>query len=90
MMPDVKSAPLTGLAVVMPRPCKYCGSTDAVIGAGSGPHAASLICECERQIGWMSKEAHTFLTETVRQFGRPTKPMRISRRPVREAHNDHA
>jgi hypothetical protein len=45
---DNPAAPILGLPVQMPRECRHCGSFDAVIGAGSGPHLASLICRaCE-------------------------------------------
>jgi hypothetical protein len=73
---------LIGIAVVMPAPCPRCNGTFAAIGAGRGPHAASLRCACGRHLGWMSKESHGFIAATVRQFGRPTEPIQI-RAPAR-------
>ena len=63
--------------IVMPAPCPRCNGTAATIGAGRGPHCASLMCVCGRHLGWMSRQSHGFITATVRQFGRPTEPIRI-------------
>ena len=53
--------PLCGLAVQLSDRCQ-CGSYDAVIGEGKGPHRASLFCNrCERHRRWMANEAHAFL-----------------------------
>jgi hypothetical protein len=40
------------------RRCAYCGSVYAVVGAGHGPHRASLVCtQCTRHVSWLS-QAH--------------------------------
>ena len=37
-------------------PCASCGSTSRQMGAGKGPHQASLRCgECDRFIKWLGK-----------------------------------
>jgi hypothetical protein len=37
-------------------PCSACGSTHRKLGAGKGPHSASLRCgQCDRFIKWVSK-----------------------------------
>jgi hypothetical protein len=54
------------------NPC--CGGI-AIIAHGKGPHAAQLCCEnCWRHLGWLTKTAVDFLTETVRLFGVPDEP----------------
>ena len=71
--------PLRGLTVQLSDRCQ-CGSYDAVIGEGKGPHRASLFCSrCERHRGWMANEAHVFVTAVVKKFGKPTAPIRIRR-----------
>ena len=39
-------SPLVGLAVTLPDQCPRCRGHDAVIGAGRGPHKASIMCVC--------------------------------------------
>jgi len=68
---------LVGVSVTMPAACPRCRGTSATVGAGRGPHAASIMCACSRHLGWMSRESFDFITETVRQFGRPTSPIQI-------------
>jgi hypothetical protein len=42
-----------------------------------------LVCpKCHRNAGWISKEAATFVTEIVKRFGRPTKPVVIRNHPT--------
>jgi hypothetical protein len=37
-------------------PCASCGSIERKLGAGKGPHTASLKCaECDRFIKWLGK-----------------------------------
>lgn len=37
-------------------PCASCGSIERRLGAGKGPHSASLRCgECDRFIKWIGK-----------------------------------
>lgn len=71
--------PLIGLIVTLPDRCK-CGTHEAIVGPGAGPHLASLRCgACEAHRGWMSATSHAFLTETIKQFGRPEAPIVIKR-----------
>jgi hypothetical protein len=70
-------AGIIGLEVRLPHGCQ-CGHDLLIVGQGKGPHAAALTCSrCSRHCGWMSHESHTFLTETVRLFGRPSDPIEI-------------
>ena len=76
--------PLHGLSAQLSDTCQ-CGSHDAVIGEGKGPHAASLFCNgCERHRGWMANEIHLFVAEIVKKFGKPTTPIRIQRKKREE------
>jgi hypothetical protein len=71
---------LQGLAIQLPDCCQ-CGSCDAVIGEGKGPHSASLFCsQCERHRGWMTNESHAFVSELIEKFGKPTAPIQIRRK----------
>ena len=71
--------PLIGLVVDLQQPCK-CGAYVAVIGCGKGPHLASLRCEaCDEHRGWLSQQTHSFISETIKRFGRPTDPIRVRR-----------
>jgi hypothetical protein len=75
---DTEHAPsgLVGLQVVMPsRQCRECHCRAFTIGAGSGPHKASVTCTCGKHCGWISTESFNFISETVRLFGRPTEPI---------------
>jgi hypothetical protein len=77
---DLRIDPLHGLSVQLSDVCQ-CGSCDAVIGEGKGPHRASLFCrQCERHRGWMPNEAHAFVAEVVKKFGKLTTPIRIQRK----------
>jgi hypothetical protein len=58
-----------GRVVAMPTPCHRCGCTEASIGHGSGPHAASLLCVCSAHLGWLPQAAFNFIHETARHFG---------------------
>jgi hypothetical protein len=66
---------LIGLALQMPTPC-ICGAVTAGIEAGRGPHVAGLRCSaCGKHRGWMSHEAHRFITAVAQKFGRPAGPI---------------
>jgi hypothetical protein len=75
------NADLVGLAITLLEQCPRCNGHDAVIGAGHGPHKASIMCVCGRHLGWMSEATFTFIAETVRQFGRPSEPISVTRKP---------
>ena len=77
----VDDASLVGLAIRLPEPCPRCSGHDAVIGAGRGPHKASIMCVCGRHLGWMSIATFNFISETVRRFGRPSEPICVTRKP---------
>jgi hypothetical protein len=49
-----------------------------IFDVATGPHAALLRCaQCDRFRQWLPRAAHEFLREVVRQFGRPTEPVKI-------------
>ena len=72
---------LVGLAITLPEPCPRCSGHDAVMGAGRGLHKASIMCVCGRHLGWISVPTFNFIAETVRQFGRPSEPISVNRKP---------
>jgi hypothetical protein len=77
--------PLAGTTVRLPNRCR-CGARIAEIGAGAGPHVASLYCaSCRWHRGWLSGNAHAFIAEIVNQFGRP-----ITRVTIRRGHGFNA
>jgi hypothetical protein len=50
-----------------------CGCNLSQVGAGVGPHLASLHCT---QCGcWLPQGAVNFLTDTIERFGRPNEPI---------------
>jgi hypothetical protein len=66
------STSVVGLAVVLPRPCRSCGETMAVLGSSKGPHAAVAFCiSCNRHVAWVSKETFDFVTAIIDHVGRP-------------------
>jgi hypothetical protein len=76
---------LLGLPVQLPDDTCRCGAMAASIEAGCGPHHAGLRCACGLHRGWVSGVTHKFLTETVKRFGRPTKPIQIREPKTRMA-----
>jgi len=68
---------IIGLRVITQNQCPRCRCTAAKLGAGRGPHHASLMCVCGRFLGWISQETFNFVTEVVQRFGRPTEPIRV-------------
>src|SRR5262249_2975345 len=68
---------IIGLRVTTPNRCQRCRCTYAVLGAGRGQHRASIMCVCGKHLGWPSEETFSFITEAVRQFGRPDAPIRF-------------
>ena len=71
---------LHGIATVrVDYPCRRCWSWQVVIvDVATGPHAALLRCDrCDRFRQWLPLAAYKFLREVVRNFGRPTEPIRI-------------
>jgi hypothetical protein len=77
--PPPSDNPLMGLVVDLQTQCK-CGGYVAVIGAGKGPHLASLRCEaCDAHRGWLSQQTYSFVNETIKRFGRTTEPIKVRR-----------
>jgi hypothetical protein len=70
---------LVGLAITLPEQCPRCRGHAAVIGAGRGPHKASIMCVCGRHLGWMSIATFNFVNATIQQFGRPSAPICVNR-----------
>jgi hypothetical protein len=76
---EAQADPLHGISVQLPDICP-CGSQDAVIGEGKGPHCASFFCSrCGKHRGWMPNEAHIFVVQITQKFGKPSAPIRIRR-----------
>jgi len=80
-VPPLDDTTLVGLAITLPEQCPRCNGPDAVIGAGRVPHNASVMCVCGRHLGWLSVPTFNFIAETVRQFGRPSEPISVIRKP---------
>jgi hypothetical protein len=81
---EISRDPLLGLPVHLPSQCR-CGATNATIGAGAGPHAASLRCaNCNAHRGWVAHATLSFIAEIVNLFGRPTAPITIRRSERRQ------
>ncbi len=78
---------LLGLSVRLPDVCSECGEVVALIGAGKGPHKASLSCNsCGHFRGWISAESYNFIAEIINKFGgAPTTPILIRRGPSQPA-----
>ncbi len=77
--PAAQTSEMFGLRVSLPDACR-CGSHEAQIGEGKGPHVAAYFCaRCGAHRGWMPAETHRFITETVSQFGNPSAPINIRR-----------
>lgn len=71
--------PHIGVPIELPDACK-CGCTFARIGAGIGPHRASLRCaSCGVHRGWLAREMYDFINEIIRKFGPLTAPITIRR-----------
>jgi hypothetical protein len=73
---------IAGLEVRLPNACR-CGNQAALIGAGVGPHRASLNCrECTTLRGWLSDSTYEFLRSIAAKFGRPLTPIVIRRTAI--------
>lgn len=71
---------LLGLTVTLPDTCKSCGSRDAIVGEGRGPHRAALHCHvCTTHRGWLGVATYDFLLAAVAKFGKPDQPVAIKR-----------
>lgn len=73
---------LVGLVIELPDRCKRCESIVAVIGNKSHANIVSLVvsvvCQrCGTDRGQLSPSTHSFLTEIINRFGRPTTPIKI-------------
>jgi hypothetical protein len=78
----VASTSPAGLTIILPRPCRSCGETMAVIGSSKGPHCAELHCvACDMHVGWMGRESFNFVAAIIDRFGRPEDAI-VVREPV--------
>ena len=69
---------LVGVIVALPALCRCGQSALSLIGPGRGPHAAEMRCKnCEQHRGWLSRETHRFIAETISRFGCPTTPIKV-------------
>ena len=76
---EAPAGSLDGLAVRLPDRCR-CGNNVAQIARGVGPHLAALECaHCRTFRGWVGRQTHQFLTETIAKFGRPVEPITVRR-----------
>jgi hypothetical protein len=85
LFPETVAAadPLIGRTVKLDRP-HLCGSTEAIISTGKGPHVGSLICTgCGKHRQWISKESYAAISEFVAEIIRLTgeQPAEIIFRP---------
>jgi hypothetical protein len=72
--------------LVQPDDGCSCGEQVAVVEAPVPPHAGSLVCcSCGKHRGWLPERARDFITETIKQFGRPTEPVAYRRSPTEGA-----
>jgi hypothetical protein len=72
--------PLLNIRVKLGRRCACGADTLCVVGAPSKTHAALLACpHCNRNAGWLSKDAASFITSVIEKFGRPTEPIEVRR-----------
>jgi hypothetical protein len=71
--------PLIGLRVQFDRADTPCHGDIAEIAPGSGPHIYGLTCPiCGKHRGWLPKGAAAFLNETIRVFGVPHEPLKLT------------
>jgi hypothetical protein len=79
----VPSTSLIGLTVILPRACRACGESMAVVGSSKGPHSAALFCvSCNKHVAWMGREAFDFVSAVVDRFGRPEDAIVVRRSDV--------
>ena len=73
---------LEGIVVDLDRGCNWCGNTGLIVtGPANGSHTAILFCQhCQRNGGWLEKEAVAFLTDFIKTWGKPNEPV-IYRKP---------
>jgi hypothetical protein len=65
-----------GLRVSLPGACPRCNSTGAIIGSGSGPHIAKVVCDqCLSYRQWLPGETFKFIEDLIDEFGRPLEPI---------------
>ena len=74
----ISDDPVVGVEVVIPSRQCACGHAIFKAAPGKAMHKAALICaKCEKHNGWLPTAAHSFLSETIRLFGKPTQPITI-------------
>jgi hypothetical protein len=71
---------LIGLTVRPDDDCPACGEGVSIIKAAKPPHVGALVCVgCGKHRGWLPRHARDFITETIKQFGRPNEPIAYRR-----------
>ena len=71
---------LIGLTVRPDDDCPACGEGVSIIKAAKPPHVGALVCVgCGKHRGWLPRRARDFITETIKQFGRPNEPIAYRR-----------
>jgi hypothetical protein len=74
----ISDDPVVGVEVVIPSRQCPCGHAVFKTGPGKAIHKAALGCaKCEKHCAWLPAAAHSFLSETIRLFGKPTQPITI-------------
>jgi hypothetical protein len=74
----ISDDPVVGVEVIIPS--RQCACEHAVFktGPGKAMHKAALVCaKCEKHCGWLPAAAHSFLSETIKLFGKPAEPVII-------------
>lgn len=65
------------VAVQLQTACR-CGDVVAVVGAGAGPHAASLRCQsCGRHCAWLARAHVAFINRVIERRGIPREPIAL-------------
>jgi hypothetical protein len=81
--------PLLGFPVKLPNTRSKCADLVAIVGRGTPPHSASLLCRsCGMHRGWISRANYAFLSEIINKFGAPTEPIVFRNRSTKPEQND--
>jgi hypothetical protein len=73
-LPGAAMTQLEGLVVrCQQKPCPDCRCVDCLIGMND-----ELVClVCDRHRGQLRKRTHAFISESIRNFGRPIEPIQL-------------
>jgi hypothetical protein len=84
----VPAGPLSGLTVKLPNSCGRCGHLVAIVGPGTPPHCASLLCQsCGLYRGWISRANYTLLNEVINKSSAPAEPIVFPSRSTKPEEN---